>query len=89
MPKVLGVDLGTANTFIYAKDKGIILRSPSVVAVDTTSREVVAIGREARKMLGKTPEGIHAFRPLKNGVLGGLHKEPLVTRAVRDVDSRI
>ena len=69
MPKVLGVDLGTANTFIYAKDKGIILRSPSVVAVDTTSREVVAIGREARKMLGKTPEGIHAFRPLKNGVI--------------------
>lgn len=69
MPKILGVDLGTANTFIYAKDKGIILRSPSVVAVDKQTREVVAIGREARKMLGKTPEGIHAFRPLKNGVI--------------------
>ena len=69
MPKILGVDLGTANTFIYAKDKGIILRSPSVVAVDKQTRDVVAIGREARKMLGKTPEGIHAFRPLKNGVI--------------------
>ena len=69
MPKILGLDLGTANTFIYMKDKGIILRSPSVVAVDKQSREVVAVGKEARKMLGKTPEGILAFRPLKNGVI--------------------
>ena len=69
MPKVLGIDLGTANTFIYMKDKGIILRSPSVVAIDKQTRDVVAIGREARKMLGKTPEGIQAFRPLKNGVI--------------------
>lgn len=69
MPKVLGVDLGTANTFIYAKGKGIILRSPSVVAIDTETRDVVAVGRSARRMLGKTPEGIQAFRPLKNGVI--------------------
>ena len=69
MPKILGVDLGTANTFIYAKDKGIVLRSPSAVAIDTHTREVVAVGKEARKMLGKTPEGIQAFRPLKDGVI--------------------
>ena len=69
MPKVLGVDLGTANTFIYAKGKGIILRSPSVVAIDKDTRDVVAVGRSARRMLGKTPEGIQAFRPLKNGVI--------------------
>ena len=69
MAKVLGVDLGTANTFIYMKDKGIVLRSPSVVAIDKQTRDVVAVGREARKMLGKTPEGIQAFRPLKNGVI--------------------
>ena len=69
MPKILGVDLGTANTFIYMKDKGIVLRSPSVVAVDKQTREVVAVGREARMMLGKTPEGIQAFRPLKSGVI--------------------
>ena len=69
MPKVLGVDLGTANTFIYSKGKGIILRTPSVVSVDSETREVVAVGRSAKRMLGKTPEGLQAFRPLKNGVI--------------------
>lgn len=70
MPKILGVDLGTANTFIYAKShKGIILRAPSVVAIDSDTRDVVAVGRSARKMIGKTPEGILAFRPLKSGVI--------------------
>lgn len=69
MPKVLGVDLGTANTFIYMKGKGIILRSPSVVSIDKETREVVAVGRAAKRMLGKTPEGLLAFRPLKNGVI--------------------
>ncbi len=69
MPKVLGVDLGTANTFIYMKSKGIILRSPTVVSVDKETRDVVAVGRTAKRMLGKTPEGIQAFRPLKNGVI--------------------
>ena len=72
MPKILGVDLGTANTFIYAKGKGIILRSPSVVAIDKESRDVVAVGIKARQMLGKTPEGISAFRPLKDGVIADL-----------------
>ena len=69
MPKVLGIDLGTANTFIYAKGKKIILRSPSVVAIDRDTRDVVAVGHTAKRMLGKTPEGILAFRPLKNGVI--------------------
>ncbi|MBQ8141509.1 MAG: rod shape-determining protein [Clostridia bacterium] len=69
MPKILGVDLGTANTFIYMKGKGIILRTPSVVSIDKETREIVAIGRSAKRMLGKTPEGIQAFRPLKNGVI--------------------
>ncbi|MBQ7384241.1 MAG: rod shape-determining protein [Clostridia bacterium] len=69
MPKILGVDLGTANTFIYMKGKGIILRTPSVVAIDRDTRDVVAVGRAARRMLGKTPEGILAYRPLKNGVI--------------------
>lgn len=69
MSKILGVDLGTANTFIYMKGKGIILRTPSVVAIDKDTRDVVAVGRAARRMLGKTPEGILAYRPLKNGVI--------------------
>lgn len=80
MPKVLGIDLGTANTFIYAKGQGIILRSPSVVAIDRESREVVAIGTPARKMLGKTPKEILACRPLKNGVIADLD---VATKMVR------
>ena len=69
MAKVVGMDLGTANTFLYLRGKGIALRTPSVVAIEKDSREVVAVGRSARQMLGKTPEGILAFRPLKNGVI--------------------
>ena len=69
MAKLIGVDLGTANTLICTKGKGIILRSPSVVAISKANREIVALGPEARRMLGKTPEGILAFRPLKDGVI--------------------
>ncbi len=69
MAKIVGIDLGTANTLICTKGKGIVLRSPSVVAISKADRSVVALGREARRMLGKTPEGILAFRPLKDGVI--------------------
>lgn len=68
MAKIVGIDLGTANTLICTKNK-IVLRAPSVVAISKADREVVALGREARRMLGKTPEGILAFRPLKDGVI--------------------
>lgn len=69
MSKIVGIDLGTANTLICTKGKGIVLRSPSVVAISKADRSIVALGREARRMLGKTPEGILAFRPLKDGVI--------------------
>ena len=71
MAKIFGLDLGTANTLICAKSKGIILRAPSVVAINDVSREreIVALGMAAKSMLGKTPEGITAFRPLKGGVI--------------------
>ena len=69
MPKHIGLDLGTSNTRMFIKGKGIVLRSPSVVAISKSDRSVVALGREARRMLGKTPEGILAFRPLKDGVI--------------------
>lgn len=69
MAKIVGIDLGTANTLICTKGKGIVLRSPSVVAISKVDRSVVALGKEARRMLGKTPEGILAFRPLKDGVI--------------------
>jgi len=65
----IGIDLGTANTLVYVKDKGIVLREPSVVAVHTTSRKVLAVGDEAKKMLGRTPGNITAIRPMKDGVI--------------------
>ena len=65
----LGIDLGTANTLVYLKGKGIILREPSVVAMRNQNREILAVGEEARKMIGRTPGGIVAVRPLKDGVI--------------------
>ena len=67
--KDIGIDLGTANTLVYLKGKGIIIREPSVVAIDKYSGNVVAIGTEAKEMLGRTPENLSAIRPLKDGVI--------------------
>ncbi|KAG6558935.1 Cell shape-determining protein MreB [Candidatus Rhabdochlamydia oedothoracis] len=65
----IGIDLGTANTLVYVRGKGIVLAEPSVVAVDSTNNEVLAVGRKAKDMLGKTPRRIHAVRPMKDGVI--------------------
>ncbi len=65
----IGMDLGTANTLVYVKGKGIVLREPSVVAIDKTKRKVLAVGSEAKQMLGRTPSNIVAMRPLRNGVI--------------------
>ncbi len=67
--KNIGIDLGTANTLVYAKGRGIVLREPSVVAVEAKTRKVVAVGSEAKLMLGKTPGSIIAMHPLQNGVI--------------------
>jgi rod shape-determining protein MreB len=65
----IGIDLGTATILVYVKGKGIVLREPSVVAIDKNTNEVLAVGQEARKMLGRTPGNIIAIRPLKDGVI--------------------
>ena len=69
----LAIDLGTANTLIYIRHKGIVLNEPSVVAVKTSAdgvgKQVIAVGDEAQRMLGRTPQGIQAIRPLKDGVI--------------------
>lgn len=65
----IGIDLGTATILVYVKGKGIVLREPSVVAIDKNTNEVLAVGSEARKMLGRTPGNIVAIRPLKDGVI--------------------
>lgn len=65
----IGIDLGTANVLIHVKGKGIVLNEPSVVALDTNTGKVLAVGEEARKMVGRTPGNIVAMRPLKDGVI--------------------
>src|SRR5579872_7046216 len=65
----IGIDLGTANTLVYVRGKGIVLAEPSVVAVDSLTNEVLAVGHRAKAMLGKTPRKIHAVRPMKDGVI--------------------
>ena len=65
----IGIDLGTANVLVYVKGKGIVLREPSVVAVDKDTNRVLAIGEEARRMIGRTPGNIVAIRPLREGVI--------------------
>ena len=65
----IGIDLGTANTLVYVKDHGIVLREPSVVAVQSGTSKVLAVGDEAKRMLGRTPGNIVAIRPLKDGVI--------------------
>ncbi|MGI6199772.1 MAG: rod shape-determining protein [Christensenellales bacterium] len=65
----IGIDLGTASVLVYIKGRGIVLKEPSVVAVDKVSDRLVAVGEQARKMLGRTPENIVAIRPLRDGVI--------------------
>ena len=68
LPKRIGIDLGTANVLVYVKGKGIVLREPSVVARDIRTNRTLAVGEEARQMLGRTPSNIQAIRPLRDGV---------------------
>ena len=65
----IGIDLGTANSLVYAKDRGIVLREPSVVAIQAGSKRVLAVGEDAKNMLGRTPGNIVAIRPMKSGVI--------------------
>lgn len=69
----VGIDLGTASVLVYVKDKGIVLREPSVVAVDKLTGRMLAIGEDARIMLGRTPGNIVAVRPLREGVISNFH----------------
>src|SRR5690606_36530127 len=65
----VGIDLGTANTLVFVKGKGIVLREPSVVAKNTVTNEIVAVGSAAKNMIGRTPGSIVATRPMKDGVI--------------------
>ena len=65
----VGIDLGTSSVLVYVKNKGIVLREPSVVAVEKITGKIYAVGEEARRMLGRTPGNIVAIRPLRDGVI--------------------
>ena len=67
--RAIGIDLGTANTLVHVRGKGILLREPSVIAIESESRKVLAVGEEAKQMLGRTPGNVVAIRPLKDGVI--------------------
>ncbi len=70
----IGIDLGTANSLVYVRDQGIVLREPSVVAIQAGTTNVLAVGEEAKRMLGRTPGNIVAIRPMKDGVIADFER---------------
>ena len=85
----LSIDLGTANTLIYLKGHGIVLNEPSVVAIQSGSNRVLAVGEEAKRMLGRTPGSIVAIRPLKAGVIADFEiTEAMLRYFIRKVHNR-
>ncbi|MCH7615334.1 MAG: rod shape-determining protein, partial [Nitrospinae bacterium] len=82
----MAIDLGTANTVIYVRNKGIVLNEPSVVAVRKDSNKVLAAGKAAKEMLGKTPENIIACRPMRDGVIANFElTESMIRYFIRTV----
>lgn len=84
----IGIDLGTANTLVWVKGKGIVIREPSVVAIHKKTKKVIALGTEAKKMLGRTPESIVTIRPLRGGVISDFDAtSAMIKRFIEDVHS--
>ena len=80
--KDIGIDLGTANILVTLKGRGIILQEPSVVAIDKKTGNIIATGRDAKEMLGRTPEQIKAVRPLENGVIADFTATQLMLKNI-------
>jgi rod shape-determining protein MreB and related proteins len=86
----IGIDLGTANTLVHVRDRGIVISEPSVVAIDARTRQVLAIGAEAKRMLGRTPASIIAVRPLRDGVISDFDvTEQMIKYFVHRVHDRV
>ena len=86
----IGIDLGTANSLVFVRDQGIVLSEPSVVAVDADSNRVLAVGMEAKKMLGRTPGNIRAIRPMKEGVIADFEiTEEMLRYFIQKVHNRL
>ena len=87
--KDIGIDLGTANILIYVKGQGIVLNEPSVVAIDTDTKNVLAIGKEANEMLGRTPGKVKAIKPLKDGVIADFeYTEIMLSHFIKRIKGR-
>src|SRR5438093_10898549 len=85
----IGIDLGTANTLVYVKDQGVVLREPSVVAIQAGTNNVLAVGEEAKRMLGRTPGNIVAIRPMKDGVIADFEiTEAMLRHFIQKVQHR-
>ena len=85
--KEIGIDLGTANILIYVKGEGIVVNEPSVVAMDAETHKALAVGAEAKEMLGKTPGRVQAIRPLKDGVIADFQvTEILITHFINKLN---
>ena len=86
----IGIDLGTANTLVFVQDKGIMLSEPSVVAIENSTRKIMAVGEEAKRMLGRTPGNITALRPMKDGVIADFEiTEAMLRYFIRKVHNNI
>src|SRR6476660_3506971 len=86
----IGIDLGTANTLVHVRDRGIVISEPSVVAIDQRTKRVLAIGAEAKRMLGRTPANIVAVRPLRDGVISDFDvTEQMIKYFVHKVHDRV
>src|SRR4026207_228761 len=86
----IGIDLGTANTLVHVRDRGIVMSEPSVVAIDAKTKRVLAGGAEAKRMVGRTPASIIAIRPLRDGVISDFDvTEEMIKYFVRRVHDRV
>ena len=87
--KDIGIDLGTANVLVYVKGQGIVLNEPSVVAIDSDTKKPLAVGKEAREMLGRTPGRVKAIRPMKDGVIADFEiTEIMLNHFIRKVNGK-
>jgi len=90
MIRRIGIDLGTANVLVFLPKKGIVINEPSVVAVDVYNNSILAVGNEAREMIGRTPDGIRAVRPIRDGVIADYRlTEALIGYLIQKVSGRI
>ncbi len=87
--KDIGIDLGTANVLIYVKGEGIVLNEPSIVAIDTENKKVIAVGKEASEMFGRTPERVKAIKPMKDGVIADFEvTEIMLNTFIKNINAR-